>query len=702
MKYSNLFMAIVVILLFSAGEAAAKEAEKTVPWWESDGLVMAGNWEPLCFRVRRGPLMTNYRERYEFEHSRAAVLGLKDAGVNMVLTHLFKSLGSENDSLELAYAKKLVDLCHQNGMYAGAYVGATLFNEMTYQEVPGAEDWIQYNNSGEPILYGSISNYSKQYFRHRVDFTVPSYQEYIKGWVTKAIREYDMDLIHFDNFGSLFPLEAGHTENIHNLFRQYLKDKYNRDQLRERLGITDVSRVLPPRVGREPMREVIDPLIQEWIDFRVDAVTKYAEELSRHIRSLDPNVAVHFNLGPQECKNNPYLFGIDHARLLPLLDIMFSEYADAACYYPADQRLVTKIRTYKMASHFGKPVFAYRNNPLELAETMAFNQMCLGDVGFRVIDRWPDGVDMDDTYRHRSRESYVEAEPLDRAGKEDIWRYIAFFNDNKELFKGREMIAEIGVMRDYNSLVYGGWQPNLATVQAEQLLIQARMPYTPLFEQDWRNLSRYRVVVLAAQENLSNEEIGLLKDYLDGGGSLLVVGTTGKYNEWRRTRVDRDNFWRLLGVDKKLLKMGESASIQAGRGRVYYLPEFENHAGVPDKDDEVYPDYWYLPLNREAFMAGLEFCRGEKELSVTVVTEPYVTAAQYRKGNSIQVHLVNYRLDHKLKNIPVVLSGEAARPRKAVLYSPDHKPIPLNLNPYGSGWSVLVPELDCYAVLEIK
>ena len=362
------------------------------------------------------------------------------------------------------------------------------------------------------------------------------YRDQIKKVVGVALEDYDMDLIHFDNFYTMFPLDAGYTEHIQQLFREYLEKKYTPEQRVERLGFDTVSRIKPPRVANHPMVPVTDPLLQEWITFRVEALTGFIKELSEHIRTLSDKAVVEFNPHGIWGENCAYTNGMDHARLLALSDVFWSEDPDHAHYFEDEGRLVSKIRSYKLARRFGNALFSYNHSPLELAEAMAFNRMCIGDVVWEMVS---------------------EPEKWTRQLK-----YIDFFNRNKELYRELETIDDVGVMRDFESMTFGGWTPFLNTVQAEQTLIQNRVPFTLLFDRDWTELARWKVVVLASQENLSDKEIALARDYVSKGGNLVVVGATGGYDQWRRLRRGQGHVlepyrftgnWHIFGHSRRSL-----------------------------------------------------------------------------------------------------------------------------------------------------
>ena len=668
---SLLLLSFVVVGIVRPTELEAmRPIEQKPQWWLTDGICFVGNWEPLEFQIRRGRVAHDWKTNWEAQHSKDTIDKLHAAGINMVLTHFYKGLGLNHESGALEDTRRITAHLRANGQYVGGYVGSTLFNETLYAEVPGSENWKQVDHRGEPIVY------SDQYFRERADFTTDGYRNQIKEVVRIGIEQYDLDLIHFDNFYTMFPMDAGFTEHIQQLFREYLEQKYSPEQRKERLGFSVVSHIRPPRVGNRPMAPVLDPLVQEWIVFRVEKLTGFIRDLSEHIRSLSDKAAVEFNPHGIWGQNTAYTNGMDHSRLLALSDMFWSEDPDHAHYFEDQGRLVSKIRSYKLGRRFGNALFSYNRNPLELAEAMAFGRMCIGDVN------WEMGTDPESWKRELA--------------------YIDFFNSNKELFRGLETLDDVGVMRDFESLTFGGWTPFLATVQAEQALIQNRVPFTLLFDCDWERLNKWKVVVLAAQQNLSDSEIALLRDYVRDGGSLVVVdSSTGAYDSWRRERRGGDTFWSMIGLPSIGDKLDSPAREKLGRGSVFYLPSFENNEAVPEVANEIHPDYWYLPRNSGSFIDGLRWAVGGS-FTVTAETMPWVAAQQYRKDGQRQVHLVNYRDSSPVRNVPVMFDEPGFKPKSAKLYSPDHEPVKLDIGRFGSSWAVIVPEVDIYGVVVIE
>ena len=140
MKLRSLLLIIVASVSLQAqiGNATwATPVNKnfTEPAWLDQGIVFVGNWEPLVYRRRQGgEIPIDLKQRYLREHTEATVVALKRAGVNMILTHFYKTgLKAESDDVKLA--KKLGVLCHKHGMKLGTYIGGTMFAE-TLLRVP--------------------------------------------------------------------------------------------------------------------------------------------------------------------------------------------------------------------------------------------------------------------------------------------------------------------------------------------------------------------------------------------------------------------------------------------------------------------------------------------------------------------------------------------------------------------------------------
>ncbi|MHC4509205.1 MAG: hypothetical protein ACYTAO_09650, partial [Planctomycetota bacterium] len=145
-------VAFLVLGLFLTGPAAAEPltlpVDQRPDWLGRDGIVMAGSWEPLLFRVRRdgseGYTPTaEQRAAYLREHSPAMVARLKALGVNFIMMHCYKGAGLEAERQSMADAVRFASLCRDAGLRVGVYnySGAFLW-EPLFEETPEAKDWV--------------------------------------------------------------------------------------------------------------------------------------------------------------------------------------------------------------------------------------------------------------------------------------------------------------------------------------------------------------------------------------------------------------------------------------------------------------------------------------------------------------------------------------------------------------------------------
>jgi hypothetical protein len=643
------------------------------PAWWSQGVVFVGNWEPLVFRLRKGgELPVDVAERYQREHTEETVLKLKEAGVNMILTHFYKT-GLDSDKEDIEVAKRLGELCHKHGMKLGTYVGGTIFAETLLREVPGAKEWVRYDEHGDAVRYG------EQTYRYRPDFHHPGYVEYMKKVVRVAIEDVKTDLIHFDNHALIAPPWTGNTPEINRRFREFLRKKYSPAQLKDRFGFSDVGGVTVPTwhgIARPAaISPITDPLIQEWTDFRCQDFAEYYGELADYIHHLNPNVVVELNPHGIYGSNRAFLNGIDHARLLPHGSVFWSEERNEA-QVTNEGILISKIRSLKLARTFDQTLFIYtgpqradpekRSYRLLMAESMAFNRNCLGDVG-----------------------SPLSAYDL----PDDAKRYIRFYWDNNQHLRSTRVVPDVAILRSFPSMANNSLGPQLETTLMEQLLIQYKIPFEYVFDQNLGDLSKYRAVILADQESLADRSVEQIREYVRRGGGLVATGKTSLYNDWRRVRNDY-GLADVLNIhvprdykpsdvltyfyDSSISNLPSEKRGAFGQGRVVYLP-----AVVPARPITQLRSigaggfdhsYWMLPKNSEQILSAIRYAAG-KPFSVEFENAPLTTVVELtdnQDGSERVLHWVNYRLGSTVPPTAVTLAiPKGKRITGVELISPD-------------------------------
>jgi len=677
----------------SAGEAVTTASPPA--WLESEPLIEVGNWDSMpIFRRRVGGGTTWQEDDYRKEHSEETVRRLKDLGVTMAIIHFYKGFGLEAEKEHEEDARKLAALLHKYGIRVGVYVGSTIAYETFLAEKPEATDWFVPDFLGKPVFYDD------QTFRKRVYFMHPGYREYMKRVLRLAVEDLKVDDADFDNTS----MQAQAPIFQHPLaiqdFRDYLEKKYPQEVLKKRLGFSDVRYVLPPRWDR-PLRLIDDPLFQEWADFRCAQLNRYYAEMAQFIHGLNPNVTISTN--PHSGisgRNTVWDQGVDYPGLLPYMDIVWTEEGNEAGVTP-EGILVSKIRTYKMAATLHKRVLTYTaqiapggtlvsgkaGGKLQMAESMAYNRQSLGEVGDVLA-----GYSLSDDQR----------------------KYIRFFIDHFDHYRDVADVADVAVLHSHASMAFNNDRPWQSSMLFEQALIQAKVPFDIIFDQQLKDLSRYRVLVLPDQECLSDEQMDLIRSFVRQGGGLVATEHSSLYTEWR-LRMPEFGLQDLLKVNappwhgtrepEDLLKTGPVQNV-VGRGRVLYLPEVKPAIDKPPTAPMT-SEYWKLPLNQEDLIAAVRWAAGRR-LSLEVKAPATVTAEllERKQQGELLLHLLNYDVVRTPSVADIEVSVQVPQGKKVKnvsLLSPDETSVgSLPVTASDGRANFTVPHLQTYDLVVIQ
>jgi hypothetical protein len=676
---------------FASGEtAAAPRASAVQGRWMGKGLVDAGgNHEPYIFIVRRGGQRLDAKQTSDYQQSEELIRQLHEQGVEVFHTHLYKGFGMEAEHEGMEETRKAAEIAHRLGMKVDTYIQwNTMMYEAFFAEEPKAQHWIQRDIAGLPILltYGY-----QQSYRYRPCFANQDYLDYLKKIVRYAVVEVKTDFIHFDNFDLNAEPDSCHCPACVSGFRNRLKTKYSVAQLKERFGFSSVDYINPPQWNADnpsaKMQIIYDPAFQEWIDFRCQVLSDALKQMYDLVHSLNVDVALEINPGGITGRNSTWTGGADHQRLLKYTRSFWSEEGNEPNLYP-DGRLVTRVRSYKLARAYNNVLITYvENDPLALGESLTFNQT----IG------------------------YLGSAPLSAVTRE----YLDFYLKNRDSYEDAEDASNVAVYRSYASLSYNNADVQLCTVLAEQALIQASVPFDLVFDDGLGDLSKYKVLVLPNVECLSDAQIQTLHGFVDRGGSLVVIGQTGLYDEWRRVRVAPG----LDGlVDHQVMADGYQESVTAtaatagtssrkriGRGRVAYLPALEFDGPLPAvrPNFAILNEYWKLPKNWKEFIDLVRWGAEERvPLAIEGSAGTVASCTVQPSKRRMMVHLLNYNAakvamvrDTSLR----VLLPNGAKATKATLRVPGvaaETELPLEND--GGVASINLPELRHYALITVN
>ncbi len=695
MRYSQklLGLAFFLSLAYGFGVGALQDVWREPPQpltgrpaWLKQGIVMVGSWEPSTFILRRGGQETNALEIWDAERTAASIKRLKELGINLVILNLHKGFGLKAESGDIQATGEFVKLAHQYGIRVGGYVGSTMGYETFFTEEPAARDWMQIDEFGRPIYYNQ-----EQTFRYAACRNNPGYKAFVERLLRLGIEDIKLDLIHFDQMQWWAEPLSCHCKYCKEQFLQFLQARY-RDSRRAylRFGFRDLSNLAPPPYnvvsGSVRFSELKNPLMQEWAIFRAASMARRYAEYDEFIRKLNPEVALEGNPNLNLALNQGFANGTDYSQLLRYGDIVWSEEPNHAAW-TGDGRMISKVRSFKAVKIMGKSLFVYTGSryggltaasppELRLAEALAYNDVNLG----MVADLTPTGADL----------------------TQPAQQYIRFFHSHLKDLVDTESIADVAVLRSFASIEFNPGRANVSTVLFEQALLQNKIPFDIIFTRHLDQVKHYKVLVLADQDALSDEELERIRAFVNGGGGLVATEDASLFNEWRLRRP-KFGLADLFGIEAPSTGLVQR---RAGAGRVVYIARIEYSAEppAPSMNYNFSNEHWKLPKNSPELIAAVNWAAGDK-LTVSVQAPLSVAAElveQKSSGNWI-LHLVNFDFSRPVANIDVKLRlPEGRHLKEAVVETPDGSATMVLHPGIGGGVASLrVPRLKVYDLVRL-
>ena len=635
--------------------------------------------EPLDFLLRRGDHFDDEPDRYARMGNPENIKLMAAAGVRYAMIYFYKGFGLEYEKPSMKESKRIADELHRNGIKVGLYVGGTMFTETLYHELPEAQKWEQRNQDNHWVPYGL------QTFRHYACPNEPKYRDYLKRILKIGVQDLHADQIVFDNIMLQPEPDSCRCQRCIDAFHNYLRLKYpTKDAVLRRFGLPYVDWI---RVNEwdnpaqpDSLAVLNDPVLQEWVRFRCESLANYADDLSDYVKSLNPNVAVLMNIKGVYSWNRYWANAVYHPLYAGHVDILAFDTGGYDARLDAKTgALVSQIRSYKMAREIGASCDAPLGDELLAAQHMAF--------GYETPVTGYAGA------------PWMAA----RSATTPILEFFRYYHDR--YYTGTTNVADVAVLRNWPSMAYSINATYTPATLMEQVLIQHKIPFDLLFDEELTNLDRYGAVVLAGQECVSDAQAKLLLDYVDRGGTLVITDNTGEFNDWREKR-HRNPF---------LPARAE------GKGRIIYIPKIESgaeksgkaQAGMENAEPgatsqhtpRLSPPQWLLPKNHQEICD--EILNGLPK-GLSLATEaPLTTVAELLNRPSTHetiVHFVNFDRQHPLSPFKVTVRKQFAGKVKSVnCFSPEaDDSLPLNFEASGDSITFTVPTMRIYSMIVIQ
>ncbi len=680
----------------------------SAPWWQTEGLVIAGGWHPLAARIRRGIPSETVEEDYAWEYSDEHVRRLKQLGVTVLLGQFDRGFGEADQAEDQDRARLLAGLCHQHGIRHGVYLANTVYFESMLKDHPECGEWVVQTHDNRRVHYGGL-----QTFRWVACLNSPGWRLRMKRAIEQAIRVVKTDLLHFDNLAVWPEPDSCHCEHCQKAFRAFLGARYpDAESQKRRFGIAGFETFRAPNYYLRftppwDVERFDNPLMQEWIEFRQWTVTDYIADLAAYARGLNPGICIDSNGQSVFGFNQALIHGIDQEAQAAHVDFVFDENPDIR---PDDEPgaadpASSRMRGALFFRRTGKPcVSAYRDEA-ELAFNLAFR----GHPGINA--RWG--------YSEPGRAPLQEAQP-------GVAELLEQFQRSRELYVGAVSAARVGVWRSRKSLAFVSTDTHLSAAVVEQLLFANRMPFSIVMDGciEREDLSAFDLLILPDVEFISAVQVERLTAYVAAGGSLLITERSGAYTGEPRKR-SAPAFAHLfagavrsasVGTEEAItfdpnrqfagrFTPGQPAVSVYGKGRVAYLPALDYvhrprafRSGYNVHYDGIDSRYWKEPRNRTEILEAIEWLAPSAR-SVRTAASPELRLDLLRLADGrVAIPLLRSGPITSPRDVP--LSLQAVRPPEdAKLYAPGREPCDVAWSLRGDRVETLLPNIRRHGVL---
>jgi hypothetical protein len=637
--------------------------------------------EPLDYWLRHGGHGADDFARYQRMLEPDNIRRMAAAGVQFGRIFFYKGFGLVNERPHIEQARRAADLMHQLGMKVSVYVAGTMFIETLYREVPEAKSWEKRDCWNHWIPYGI------QTFRHFPCHNQPGYREYMKRVLRVGIQELHADELAFDQVSLQPEPRSCRCERCLQLFAAFLRKRYpTGDDAQRRFGLPDVTWIRvnewdangSPDEGPAELAAINDPVLQEWTRFRCEYLAEYAAFLYDYAKNLNPDVAISYNMKGVYSFNRYWTYAVYHPLFTGHVDrFSFDTGGYTANIDPETGALISQIRSYKVARRIGScsEESDFLDDEIRLSTFMAFGYqkpVCTGAP-------WGPGA-------------FNVFTPL-----------MEFFREyNDRYFTDTDIVTDVAVLRNWPSMAYSVSATCVPVTLMEQILIQHKVPFDLLFDEQLDQIGKFRAVILAGQECMSDAQVVLLKRYVEAGGILIISGSAGEFNERREGRT----------------KSPLPPAGPLGKGRVVVVPEIirgDLHSAKKNSGDQnpepnitlhrgaqLSPSEWILPKNHGAIYDAIAATiPGGFSISTEAPLTCVMELTNRSKSRETIAHLINFDRRRSAAQFAVKLRRQFSGVLKSVTcFSPDNE-LPLSLDFTESDETIRfeVPALRVYSMI---
>ncbi len=433
-------------------------------------------------------------------HSQRTLQGLREAGVTALVIHFDDGFGLPAQAREIEHSAEFAALCHEAGLRVFAHVEAgALCYETLLAQHPGLAAWAQRDAQGQliPAADGLPA--------WRPCYLSDGFLRLLGDSLAAACERVRADGVYLANVG---PHEC-HCQRCQHAFRRLLGSRH--PEPARTLGLPSVEHVrLPERLSPA------DPLVAEGAYFRIYALRSALAEARIRLRSVSAHMALWAapRLEPGALSRGTVLWEL-------------SAPVDILTYYEDSAEAAEPPLHAFLAGNATRTTICVRPREPEPARPRTNAAAALAYGGHAIL--WHGAL--------RGGEIPETAQPafLNDPSSHESWRHcIDFAAHHAHYFHGAKSIAEVALvfsMADVGATTEESEERH----EAERALLSAGLPFD-LLPIETAAAGRHRVLVVAGQRRVADDEAATLGGLSRAGRSLVLVGEAGALDPWGRRR----------------------------------------------------------------------------------------------------------------------------------------------------------------------
>jgi hypothetical protein len=374
-------------------------------------------------------------------------------------------------------------------------------------------DWVQRDINGRPAIFGGDDAFWITEGDEDV-WISPYAVEWRKIYMQRVreIAETGIDGIYVD-----IPYWMTHFEGWVDTWASF--DDYTVAVFKEQTGLNAKEDI---QLGNYD-----DPGFIKWINFRINTLTDFMEEIDRNVKEVNP-----------ECKTIAEIYpgigeevirvGSDVYKMYEAVDVIAHEYSEGE-YYASDRapldwyNYIIGMHTFRaFAEDKASWMLSYswfdneKVNPSDAMKSLFVSQLFSGTNMWDV-------------------RGYVMSGTNDMETRKTVYKWVSKYED--KFYTSRVPLQPVGVYFSDNTRNYFSEEFISSYCGILNLLIHSHIQFQIVTPRTLEELSP-SVLILPGVKCLSDDEINTIKSLKEKGMKFIITGETGKYNENREVRKE--------------------------------------------------------------------------------------------------------------------------------------------------------------------